>query len=342
MSSELELMESVKGIIEKRGTAAIEQARKELLDTRYDSGSVSSALKYFAQVTLQGGLPVFPALISLSCEAVGGKTAKTTSIGAALTLIAGAADIHDDIIDQSTVKYSKKTVLGKFGSDTALLAGDALLIQGVMLLHKECDSLPEEQRETILSLLFQAFMKISKAEAAETRLMKKLDVQPEKYFEIIKMKAVVPELHCKIGAILGNGDASAVEALGHYGLTFGITSTVRDEFIDLLEYQELRNRLENECPPLPFLWALQNSRIKTEVMALLKNAWLSRNNFREITRIILKSQEVQRLKRDICSLAKKDLSRLKLLKDEQIRRVLQILLLASLAYLEENGNQFTV
>jgi len=197
MNSESELMETVKGIIEKRGRDAIEQARKEILDSQYDSGAISSALKYFARVTLKGGLPVFPALISLSCEAVGGKTEKTTSIGAALTLIAGTADIHDDIIDQSTVKYSKKTVLGKFGADVALLAGDALLTQGLMLLHKECESLPKEQKETILNLLFQAFIKISQAEAAETKLMKRLDVPPEKYFEIIRMRAVVPELHCK-------------------------------------------------------------------------------------------------------------------------------------------------
>jgi geranylgeranyl pyrophosphate synthase len=336
MNSESELMEKVKGIIEKRGKAAIEQARKEILDSQYKGGIVSSALKYFARVTLSGGLPVFPALISLSCEAVGGRTEKTTSIGAALTLIAGAADIHDDIIDQSQIKYSKKTVFGKFGADVALLAGDALLIQGLMLLHKECESLPKEQKETILSLLFQAFMKISQAEATETGLMKKLDVPPEKYFEIIKMRAVIPELHCKIGAILGNGDARAVEVLGRYGRTFGITSTIRDEFIDLLEYQELQNRLKNECPPLPFMYALQNSRVKTEVLSLSKNMRLRRSTFGEITRIILESKEVQKLKREMRCLTEHDLSRLDFLEDGQIRKELQTLLLASLGYLEKN------
>jgi geranylgeranyl pyrophosphate synthase len=304
MDSELELMEKVKGIIEKRGKAAIEKAKEEILDSQYKGGIVSSALKYFARVTLSGGLPVFPALISLSCEAVGGRTEKTTSIGAALTLIAGAADIHDDIIDQSRIKYSKKTVFGKFGADVALLAGDALLIQGLM--------------------------KISQAEATETGLMKKLDVPPEKYFEIIKMRAVVPELHCKIGAILGNGDARAVEVLGRYGRTFGITSTIRDEFIDLLEYQELQNRLKNECPPLPFVYALQNSRVKTEVLALSKNMQLRRSKFEEITRIILESEEVQKLKREMRCLTEHDLSRLDFLEDGQIRRELQTLLLASL------------
>jgi geranylgeranyl pyrophosphate synthase len=333
MNSELEIMRTVKNIIEKRGTTGIEQAKNQILSLQYNGGTISSALKYFAQVTIQGGLPVFPALISLSCEAVGGKIKKTTtSVGVALTLIAGAADIHDDIIDQSTDKYSKKTVLGKFGADVALLAGDALLMQGLTLLHKECESLPKKQKETILSLLFQAFMKISQAEMAETKLMKKLDVPPEKYFEIIRMKAVVPELDCKIGAILGNGDANAVELLGHYGRTFGISSTMRDEFLDLLEYQELRNRLENECPPLPFLYAIQNSRIKTQVLALLKNKPLRRSNFKEINKIILESQQVQKLKKDMRSLTEHDLNQLELIENGHVRKELKILLSATLGY----------
>jgi geranylgeranyl pyrophosphate synthase len=337
MNSESELTETVKGIIEKRGKVAIEQAKKEILGLQYNSRIISSALKYFVRVTLHGALPVFPALVSLSYEAVGGKTEKTTYTGAALTLIAGAADIHDDIIDQSTTKHSKKTVFGKFGADIALLAGDALLIQGLMLLHKECESLPKEQKETILSLLFQASIEISQAEASETRLMKKLDVPPEKYFEIIRMKAVVPEIHCKIGAILGNGDAHAIEALGHYGRTFGILSTITEEFVDLLEYQELRSRLKNECPPLPFLLALQNSRIKIEVLSLLENTQLRRNNFKEINRIILKSQEVQKLKRELRFLAENDLSRLVLLENEKARGELRILLSAPLECLEKMG-----
>ena len=298
MNSESELMEKVKEVIEKRGRAAIEQARQEILDSSCDGGAVSSALKYFAQVTLQGGLPVFPALISLSCEAVRGKTEKTTAIGAALTLIAGAADIHDDIIDQSTTKYSKKTVFGKFGSDVALLAGDALLMQGLMLLHRECESLPKEQRKAILSLIPSALFEISNAEAKETRLMRKLDTTPQEYFEIIRLKAVVPEVHCKIGAILGNANRASVEALGNYGRTFGIASLVRDEFIDLYEHPELQNRIKNECLPLPMLHALQNSAIKKEIKAYIESLNPTRRELNRIKKLVRGSDQVKLLKRN--------------------------------------------
>jgi geranylgeranyl pyrophosphate synthase len=316
MHSESELMEKVKGIIEKRGKAAIENAKKEILGLRYDGGIISSALKYFVKVTLHGALSVFPALISLSCEAVGGKTEKTTSIGTALALIAGAADIHDDIIDQSTAKYFKKTVFGNFGGDIALLAGDALLIHGSILLHRECESLLKEQREAILSLTFQAFVEISQAEAAETRLMKKLYVPPEKYFAIIKMKAVVPEVHCKIGAILGDATEEIVESWGHYGRTFGIVSTIRDEFIDLIEYPELQNRIKNECPPLPMLYALQNSEIRNKIKPLIESSNLASKDAKKLVNIVLGSKEVQELKKDTNLLIKEEARRVSTLKSK--------------------------
>ena len=105
-------------------------------------------------------------------------------------------------------------------------------------MYRECEKLPREQRNAILSLVPEALFEISNAEAIETGLMKKLDTTPQEYLKIIRLKSVVPELHCKIGAILGNGDKRAVEVLGNYGRTFGIVSLIREEFIDLIEYQE--------------------------------------------------------------------------------------------------------
>ena len=71
-----------------------------------------------------------PALFSLVCEAVGGDPDITMPIAISITLISGAIDIHDDIIDQSKTKGDQPTVFGKFGKDIALLVGDALMFKG--------------------------------------------------------------------------------------------------------------------------------------------------------------------------------------------------------------------
>lgn len=327
MSSESELMEKVKSIVEKRGRGAIEKAAQEILGSLYKGEEVSSALKYFARVTLQGALPVFPALISLSCDAVGGKTEKTTSIGAALTLMAAAADIHDDIIDQSPIKYSRKTVFGKFGDHIALLAGDALLFQGLMLLHRECESLPKKQEKAILRLISETFFEISSAETKEIRLRRKLNTTVREYFEVIELKSVVPEMHCKIGGILGNANETTIRLLGDYGRTFGILSTIREEFIDFLEYSALQSRIKNECPPLPLIYALQNLGIRNELMPLLESPHISRKEANRIVKIVLGSKEVQKLKKETELAIEKEL-RSFLIGGEMIQNEAKLLLMA--------------
>jgi geranylgeranyl pyrophosphate synthase len=331
MNLESEILDGFKSIVEKRGSAGLEKAKKEILSLKYKRGPVLSATKYFARVTLHGGLPVFPALVSLSCEAAGGKSEKTTSIAAALMLIAGAADIHDDIIDKSASKYSKKTVFGKFGDDIALLAGDALLIQGSTFLNRECEKLPKKQKNTILGLVPEALFEISNAEAMETHLMKKLDTTPQEYLKIIRLKSVVPELHCKIGAILGNGDKRAVEVLGNYGRTFGIVSLIREEFIDLIEYQELVSRLQNECLPLPMLYALQNRKIRKEIMSAIENEKLTEDNLLKIVEVVLETKEVQELKSMMDVLVKEEIVKLKHLENDLIKDEITLTLRAACA-----------
>ena len=325
MNSESELVEAVRGIVEKRGKAAIEQARKEILSLRHKGGIVSSAVQYFARVTIQGGLPVFPALISLSCEAVGGKTEKVGSVGAAMSLIAGAADIHDDIIDRSSVKYSKKTVYGKFGGDIALLAGDSLLIQGVTFLQRECESLSKEQRQAILFLIPGALFEISNAEAMETRMRKRIDVKPEELFEVIRMKAVVPEVLCRIGAILGGADDKSARALGYYGRTFGVVSIVRDEFIDLVEYPELQGRIKNECLPLPLLYALQYSKIREEIEPLVESPSLTQKDADRIVKITLSCEEVKKLKKDMTLAVAEGLKAVRFIAQNRIKEMALLL-----------------
>ncbi len=308
MHSKSERIEMALRVIDKRGRSAMERARQEILASQYDGGVVSSAVKYYASVTLPGVLPLFPALISIACEAVGGKTEKIEAISTAMVLITSAGDIHDDLIDKSTTKYSKKTVFGEFGSGITLLAGDALLVQGLTLLHSECESLKEKQRQAISSLIPEAFFEISKAEAEEIQLMTKTVITPREYFDVIRLKGTVAEAMCRIGGILGNADEKTLESLGNYGRTIGILSTIKDEFGDICDTLELQHRLLNECPPLPMLYALQNPQIRSKVESLIENSNLTKKDAKKIAKVILDSEEVRKLTKEMSQLAKNELN----------------------------------
>ena len=183
----------------------------------------------------------------MSCEAVGGNIEKTVPFGEAIVLISAAADLHDDVIDQSSVKSKRQTVLGKFNAGTAILAGDILLVEGFRQLTEASELIHKEQSKEIIKLVSEAVVEICTAEALEVKLHRRFDLTPSEYNEIIRLKAVVPELAMKIGAIVGKGTSENVDALGQFGRIYGINSLIIEEFADLLNNEELKNRVKNEC-----------------------------------------------------------------------------------------------
>lgn len=277
-------IEKIKKLFEKRGKTSYEIAKRELLKEKIECKIVYDALQYFIEEFWHNFH--HPALLSLTCEAVKGKTENTTLIGAALVLLTGAADIHDDIIDKSTQKESKPTVFGKFGLDVALLTGDALLLKGFKLLHDACDDFTEEQKNIIVEEVKNAFFEVGAAIAKEASFRGNWDLAPEEYLDIIKMKAAIAEVTARIGAFIGGGSQKETKALGQYGRILGTLATIRDDFIDIFEPSELENRVKNECLPLPILYALQDKKMKNKLFNILKKGKLTQKDSQMIVQNI--------------------------------------------------------
>jgi len=266
--SQEEITEQVQKILEERGRKALEMARQTILQEEIECKEVREALKYF--MTEYWHDVARPALLSLACEAVGGDPDITTPIAIPMTLISGAIDIHDDIIDQSKVKGSRPTVLGKFGKDIALLVGDALLFKGFTLLHEAVEKgIPAEKVAVIINIIKNAFFELGDAEALELQFRGRIDIAPEEYLNVVRKKAADVEAHTRISAILGGGSEEEIEALGEYGRLLGIIITLRDDWIDMVDFEEISHRIKRECLPLPLLYALQSPKTKSKLSYIL-------------------------------------------------------------------------
>jgi geranylgeranyl diphosphate synthase type I len=323
------LIEKVKSLLWAKGEKSLETAKQLILQEKMEFEPLQEALRYFMEEFWEDVL--HPALLVIACEAVGGNPDATTHIGAAIVLLAGGADVHDDIIDQSRIKDTKPTVFGKFGKDLAVLVGDALLFKGLYLLHEACEPLPQNQKKQILELVKQAFFNIGNAEATETGLRGSYDFSPEEYLDIIRTKVSVAEVMMKIGAILGGGTQEEIEAYGHYGKTLGILLTIRDEFIDIFELDELKNRIEKECLPLPIIAALQDSDKRDELISLLKKEEITQNEVEEILDLVMNSKGARGLKEMMGILVKEEIQRFN--PDQRFREPINLLLKCSLVEL---------
>jgi geranylgeranyl pyrophosphate synthase len=289
------LIKQMQKLLREKGKKAWENAKKEVFCERIDYKPVRDALRYFIGRFWTNFH--HPALITLACEAVGGNAENMTDIGAAMVLLTGAVDIHDDIIDFTEVKGSKPTLLGIFGRDIALITGNILLIKGLQLLNRACSVLSKEKGKVVFDMVIDGFLKLGIGVARETQLRGRWDITPEEYFEVIKDKAAIAETAVKIGAFLGGGSQKEINSMAEYGKILGVLATIRDDFIDMFEPNELMSRAKNECLPLPILYAFKNSELQKEIISLLEKEALTEEDTFTIVENVMKSKEIQELRK---------------------------------------------
>jgi geranylgeranyl diphosphate synthase type I len=274
--SQEEITQQLQKLLQERGKEGLELARKTILDEKIDSKEVREALDYFMNEYWHDFTS--SALLSLVCEAVGGDPKITTPVAVSLTLISGAIDIHDDIIDQSKTKDARPTVYGKFGKEIALLVGDALMFKGFTVLYDAAEKgISAEKIAAITNIINKTFFELGNAEALELQFRGRIDVTPEEYLQVVRKKGADLEAYTRISAILGDASEEEIDALGEYGRLLGTLIILRDDMIDMLDPEETIHRIQNEHINIAILYALQNPELSREIRSILKKPITPRN-----------------------------------------------------------------
>lgn len=308
----------------KHGKEASTIAKNLIYQEHITNNSVRKALHYFMREVCHD--EEYPGFMALTCKAVGGEPSKTSQFGASLILIRGAMDVHDDIIDEQTTKANKPTLFGKYGRDLSIIVGDLLFYKGLTHLYETTLNLPREKGQTILGLVKNAMFEVGTGVAGEIDFRGNLNLPPEKLMKIINQKSACADACARIGAIIGGGNETEVDALGKFGRLFAVLTMIRDEFIDIYEPEELQNRKEKECLPLPLLFAFQDGNIKNKILLVLKKKKLSEDDSQAIIKIASQSNGVKRLKMQMGNLKRIALSCLRIVRKKESIQLLESLL----------------
>lgn len=279
--------------LKKRSRKGLEFAKRTILAEKVENKGLVEALEHYIQ---NWNDFTHPGLFSIACEAVGGDPNASVKPQAAIAMMAGAFDIHDDIIDKSETKHGIPTVFGKFGQELALLLGNAFLIEGFTLFGKSIGGLPQKERSQLLGALKKSLFELGNAHALELDV-KKNDVPPQEYMRVLEMKAVSIEADMRIGAAIGGGTSEEVEALARYGRVLGILGTLREEFIDVFEIDELSQRSRNEYLPIPVLYAMQDGKAKRRIKALFAKKKLTDDDVDELVTVVFQARSVKNIKK---------------------------------------------
>jgi len=199
----------------------------------YSESEFKEPLKY----ALYGGKRIRPIILLLSSECAGKIDDNTLAAACAIEFLHTESVIHDDIIDNETLRRQKDPFYIKYGYNTSVLTGDFVL--GLILNIASRINNPRVTKN-----LATTAMMMSEGEIIEGRLETSEDVTFDDYIKVIEYKtAVAFETATRLGAIISGGTEKEIEALADYGKNIGIAYQIRDDLHDWQNEDKLFNLL---------------------------------------------------------------------------------------------------
>lgn len=138
--------------------------------------------------------------------------------------------LHDDLMDKSDIRRGKETVHKKWNSNTAILSGDAMLIEAYKYISDtKLEFLPE-----VLTLFNETAMEVCKGQQFDMDFEKRNDVSVEEYIEMIRLKtAVLLACSLKMGALLSDASHEDAKHLYDFGINIGLAFQLKDDLLDV-------------------------------------------------------------------------------------------------------------
>ena len=212
-----------------------------------------------------------PLLMMLAARALSQqKTMETSQYALAVVIefVHTATLLHDDVVDQSSLRRGQRTANTIWGNPASVLVGDFLYSRAFQILARH-------QQPTIMKILSETTNAIAEGEIMQLMHQHSNTLSPDNYFHVITQKtARLFSTAAEISAILSGADKSDQQAMKIYGLHLGITFQLID---DLLDYEtsstmtgkNIGDDLAEGKITLPLIYAIENTT--TEKAAFIRN-----------------------------------------------------------------------
>ena len=208
-----------------------------------------------------GGKRLRPALVLLAGNHFFAAKTDIHEIAAVIEFIHTATLLHDDVVDESSLRRGHKTANAEFGNAAAVLVGDFLYSRAFEMMVR-VGSMPA------MAVLAEATNVIAEGEVLQLLNIHDPDTDEEKYLKVVRFKtAKLFEAACRVGAILGNASAADESAMGEYGMHLGTAFQLIDDVLDYSgEIGETGKNIGDDLaegkPTLPLIYALKHGNEK--------------------------------------------------------------------------------
>lgn len=231
------------------------------------------------------GKKMRPMFIFLSAKIVGEINESTYRTASMIELLHTATLVHDDVVDDALQRRSFFSINAIWKNKIAVLVGDFLLAKGLLL------SIENEDFE-LLKITSNAVKEMSEGELLQIEKARKLDINEDIYFEIIRSKtASLLASACSAGAFSVSKNKDIAETFRQFGENIGIAFQIKD---DLLDYghnetgKPIGGDIKEKKMTLPLIYTLQVApdNIKKKIIYTVKNENTNKLRVAEVMQLV--------------------------------------------------------
>lgn len=251
--------------------------------TKTDLPLLNSIINYILR---RKGKQMRPMMVFLAAKLNGDFNERTYHAALTIELLHTATLVHDDVVDESFQRRGFLSVNAIWKNKIAVLVGDFILAKGLLwtIDHKDYD---------ILQHISSAVRDMSEGELLQIEKARKLDINEEVYFEIIRKKtASLLSTSAAVGACSVTTDQDKIDRMKLFGEYAGIAFQIKDDLFDYKKSNILGkptgNDLREKKLTLPLIYALNNCHNgeKSRILGIVRKHKKSSDDLREISEFV--------------------------------------------------------
>ncbi|WJG09056.1 octaprenyl diphosphate synthase [Aliiglaciecola sp. LCG003] len=269
-----------------------------------------------------GGKRIRPLITVLAARAVGIQSDQHHTLATIIEFIHTATLLHDDVVDESTMRRGRETANAVFGNQASVLVGDFLYTRSFQMMV-------DLKRMRVMEILSDATNVIAEGEVLQLMNCNDPDTSEESYMEVIYSKtARLFEAATLLAAVLTDQPAEIESAMQDYGRYLGTAFQLVDDILDYAaDSQEMGKNVGDDLaegkPTLPLLYAMWKG--SQQQQTLIKDAIEHNNGMENLDQILQAMEDTGSLtytRQQALNAADKAIDALKILPDSDYKDAL--------------------
>jgi len=229
--------------------------------TNFEHHKLYEPIKYILGI---GGKRIRPSVFLETVSIFGGNQKDAMPLALTIEIFHNFTLMHDDIMDNSSLRRGNQTVHEKWNISSAILSGDAMLIIAYQLMEK----IPVQFQLEIYKEFNKMALLLCEGQQDDMDFEKTEEVLTKEYLEMIKNKTSVLIGFClKAGAIFGNAKEIEKQKIYDFGINLGLAFQLQDDYLDLYPKSTKMGKtiggdLLNKKKAIPYLIAINQGNEK--------------------------------------------------------------------------------